>query len=315
MKSNKILSLLAIGLILLAIANVVPVAAGNPVNAKLQPVITADTLVFKVSSDGEYLLLQEGNVASEQLKATAVGGEVKFVTKAGNKAFKLVGVEVTSLDPAWTSCTADGWFCYDASAVPTPTTVPVVKATTTSGEYDLNPIGQFLDCGMWHVRPTEKLMVWTGGSSWVHTCFNEAAKQLLLNGYTAEFTMSVPFVAHTCRSYWNGEDSNGNPMNLYVPGSCWKVPFRAGTYRVNGWAVDPQCGVQVGFRVVPNDAAPWTETRTCTNCGIWPFPNAPAPPSYRGAVPPVPAPATPDLMETLRDLLKQLSLLIERLDP
>lgn len=133
---------------------------------------------------------------------------------------------------------------------------------------------------MWHINVTAKTMTWYGGTSFTHVNFNEEAKTYLKNGYTAIFTMSVPFEVRMCRSYWEGVDSQGNKMNRYIPGGCWNVPFRAGTYEVSGWAYDPLCGEQIGFRAVPEDAAPWDETPTCVNC-VWPFPKASSVPVYQ----------------------------------
>jgi hypothetical protein len=74
-------------------------------------------------------------------------------------------------------------------------------------------------------------------------------------------------------------------MNPYVPAGCVIFHLRAGTYSVNGWAFDEACGIQVGFRSVPTDTAPWNETKTCEVC-IWPFPRG-IDPTYRDPLPDV----------------------------
>ncbi len=100
-----------------------PAAAGTPeaVTATLREQTSDNRLIFDVSSNGEYLLLQEGNEESEQLRETAVNGSVAFTTKPGNTAFQLVGVQVTSSDPNWIECEgAEGWFCFSEAEAAAP---------------------------------------------------------------------------------------------------------------------------------------------------------------------------------------------------
>lgn len=273
---NKWLSLaLCLALLFAALATNVQPASAATVTATLTNV-TGDVATFTVSvSNADYVLLQEGNKANEQLKVTATGNTVRFTMKPGNMAMKLDGVTVVSQVRNWQPCVgATDWLC---------------KIAEENAEYDLNEAGKWQDGAMWHVIPAEKLMIWTGGSSYVHVNFNEAAKALLKSGYTAKFTISVSAVVRACRSDWSGMDSNGIAMNPYNPTTCIRFPLRPGTYFVTGWSNDEYCGEQIGFRVVPDDAAAWNETPTCNRC-VWPFPIATLVPTYQDA--PTPAPTS-----------------------
>lgn len=247
--------------------------------------VDGNVVTFSVTSDGEYKLSQEGNIQSEVVVATASNGKVTFTMKTGNSAMQLQGVTVTSNVTNWQPCDgAADWLCLSAKVDETEAVTAAAAATNNDEPYNLNgEKGEFVDCGMWYVEPSKKLMTWTGGTNWVHTCFNDPAKDLLEEGYTAEFTMIVKSDVRACRSYWSGEDLDGNQMVPYVPAGCWIFTLRPGTYHVRGWAFDPACGIQIGFRAVPEDADPnWVETKTCDNC-VWPFPIAKTQPVYRNS--------------------------------
>jgi len=242
-------------------------AAGMPgENATVEVSVNSDGTI-KLVADKPELYVQGDEIANQTLKGKAVGAKWEYTLKKTAKAFEIKYAKAFSFPDGLCKIVAGTtWVQCDVAKAK-----PAAKLATrpTTGEYDLCPAGQWCDGGMWHVVIAEKRMYHTGGTSWTHVNFNEEAKKLLLDGYTAVFTITVRGEARACRSYWNGADSDGNVMTQLVPGDCSKFWLRPGTYEVNGWAWDPECGVQVGFRVVPEDAADWKETPTCDNCDDW----------------------------------------------
>jgi hypothetical protein len=276
---RNIFSWIALIAILLA-AVATPVSAAEAVTGTLLDESTTEIVYLEMSVDGKYVVNVEGNDPNEAINVSSLNGEMSFKLN-GKKSWQLQGgICPADESDVWDKITDDCWWGLSESA-PAATEDSTTDGTFRPNEaYDLNPAGEYVDCGMWYVDPAKKEMTWTGGSSFVHVCFNDEAKQLLKEGYTSVFTESVDFQVRACRSYWEGEDSDGNMMNRYVPAGCWDIPFRAGTYRVSGWAYDPLCGIQIGYRVVPNDTADWVEEKTCEQC-VWPFPAAPVLPIYR----------------------------------
>jgi hypothetical protein len=79
--------------------------------------VEGSKITFNVTADGVYKLNQEGNLASEQLSATATNGSVTFVMKSGNKSFQLANVPVTSKVNGWSVCpNATDWICKDSNS-------------------------------------------------------------------------------------------------------------------------------------------------------------------------------------------------------
>lgn len=267
-------------------------------NASVLVYVNADGTITMVADRPE-LYVQGDEVPNQTLTGTPSNGKYVYHLPATKKSVEVKNAASVTFPEGGCKLTAGTtWFACEgkttsgtggaapqlpATTVNKPAATPA-PSTTTMAEYDLNGNnGQWVDGGMWHVVPETKMMYWTGGTSWVHVNFNEEAKNLLLAGYTAEFTMNVQFETRACRSYWEGVDANGNVMNKYIPADCEKATFRPGTYRVNGWAFDEYCLIQVGFRAIPSDAAPWDEQPTCDKC-VWPFPVAHTQPTYRDPV-------------------------------
>jgi len=253
---------------LVVVANPISVKAAG-ITAVLLDSSTKDRVDLTVSANGVYKVNVEGNKPEDVLTVTASNSKLSFQLN-GKTSWQLQGgIIPTDNSSVWEKITADGWF-------------GLTKApTATGGVYDLNEAGRYEDCGMWKINTVYKTMTWTGGGNSVHVCFNEAAKQYLLDGYEAIFTTTVEADVRACRSYWSGQDANGVPMNPYVPAGCVIFHIRPGTYSVSGWAYDEACGVQVGFRSVPVDSKPWVETKTCEVC-VWPFPKG-IDPTYQDA--------------------------------
>lgn len=271
---------IVIGLLVLLVLSIsVPAAsAQGSVTATVTDQSTPSLVVVNVSSDGSFKVNTQGNDPNKVLTVETKDKVLRFDPKGTSWQLQ-GGILPKDESKVWSACpnTTDGWFCLAESVAPAPV------AAVTNKPYNLNgETGKYVDCAMWYVNPSNKTMTWTGGGNSVHVCFNEAAKGLLMEGYTAVFTTLVESDVRACRSHWSGADSKGVKMNEYVPSQCGIFKLRAGTYNVNGWAFDPECGVQVGFRVVPVDTAPWTEEKTCETC-VWPFPRS-VDPTYLDAV-------------------------------
>lgn len=267
-------------------------ADGNPGDGATVLVYPNADGTITLVADRPELYVQGDEVPNQTLTGTPSAGKWVFNLPATKKSIEVKMAASISFPEGGCKLTAGTtWFACEGKAVTstgtggstTSNNKPAATAqpkTDTMAAYDLNEAGRYEDCGMWRIDPRNRTMTWTGGSHWVHTCFNDAAKRLLQDGYEATFTMSVQFETRACRSYWTGEDANGVPMNQYVPATCEVATFRPGTYHVSGWSYDPECGVQLGFRAIPADTAEWNETKTCEVC-VWPFPVAQVQPTYR----------------------------------
>lgn len=292
----KLFSIAFVAIMLaLAMGTAVPVSAGALGNDATASIMKVGDQI-QISANREELYVQgdsQSGYPNQTLKGDKRGSEwfYSILWKSGSYEVKFAAKLVFPNSTCRLSEGTTTWFDCNprpATSVPSLPANGGVITTPVSGGADYNLYdndGKYHDCAMWRISPVNLTMTWVGGSSFVHTCFNDAAKVLLKSGFTAVFTMSVPWEVRTCRAYWNGMDLNGNQMNFWIPGTCVMAQFRAGTYSVSGWAFDPLCGEQIGFRAIPSDATPgWGEEKTCQTC-VWPFPQGSNPTYLSGGLP------------------------------
>lgn len=196
--------------------------------------VKGDTATFEVSANGEYVLLQEDNIASEQLKATAKNGKVAFQMKPGNKAMRLENIVATSEVANWQPCSgASDWLCLLTQAT---TIITDTMAPPSRNDWESH---YGYPCGLWK---------WDGKTTWT---------------WAGEETDQV------CESDWHlGWMYEGDTFKFTIPAS-WEngAAVDAVWGKMSGAQTEKWVGRYITKNIKPG-AYSWTDNSKAPNMGF-----------------------------------------------